>query len=91
MRILLTGGCGYIGSHTALALVDAGYEPILLDNFSNSLPAVADRLARIIGRQLTIVAGDVRDVGLVRATLAEHRIGAVIHFAALKAVAEVHG
>jgi UDP-glucose 4-epimerase len=88
VRILLTGGCGFIGSHTAVALVDAGYEPVLLDNFSNSVPDVIDRLAGVIGRKLTTIVGDVRDVGLVRSILAEQRIDAVIHFAALKAVAQ---
>lgn len=88
MRILLTGGCGFIGSHTAVALVGSGHEPILFDNFSNSLPTVADRLADIVGRQLTTISGDVRDVSLTRAILSEHRIDAVIHFAGLKAVAD---
>jgi UDP-glucose 4-epimerase len=88
MRILLTGGAGYIGSHTALAVLDAGYEPILLDNFSNSQPEVVDRLGQIAGRPLTAIAGDVRDVALVRSILGEERIDAVIHFAAKKAVAE---
>ena len=88
MRILLTGGAGYIGSHTALAVLDAGHEPVLLDNFSNSLPAVADRLGEIAGRPLTVVAGDVRDQAFVRSVLAAEGIDAVIHFAAKKAVAE---
>lgn len=88
MKVLLTGGCGFIGSHTALALLEAGHEPILFDNFCNSQPAVADRLAEIAGRPLTTVAGDVRDAGLVRSTLAEQGIDAVVHFAGLKAVAE---
>lgn len=88
MRILLTGGAGYIGSHTALAVLGAGHEPVLLDNFSNSSPAVADRLAVIAGRSLTTITGDVRDLGLVRSVIAAHRIEAVIHFAAHKAVAD---
>jgi len=88
MRILLTGGTGYIGSHTALSVLDAGHEPVLLDNFSNSLPAVADRIGQIAGRRLTLISGDVRDLGLVRSVLAAERIDAVIHFAASKAVAE---
>lgn len=88
MRILLTGGAGYIGSHTALAVLDAGYEPILLDNFSNSLPAVVDRIGQIAGRLPTLIAGDIRDVDLVRNVLAQEGIDAVIHFAAKKAVAE---
>lgn len=88
MRILLTGGCGYIGSHTALALIAARHEPILYDNFSNSAPAVADRIGDLAGRPLTVVAGDVRDMGQLRSVLNEQRIDAVVHFAALKAVAE---
>jgi UDP-glucose 4-epimerase len=88
MRILLTGGAGYIGSHTALAVLAAGHEPVLLDNFSNSRAAVADSLEEIAGRPLTIVAGDIRDQRLVRSALQEQRIDAVIHFAALKAVAD---
>lgn len=88
MRILLTGGAGYIGSHTALAVLDAGHEPILLDNFSNSVPGVVDRLGEIARRPLTIINGDVRDLGRVRAALSGEGIDAVIHFAARKAVAE---
>ena len=88
MRILLTGGCGFIGSHTALALVAAGHEPVLLDNFSNSSPAVADRLGALAGRALRVVEGDVRDAAVVRSVLAEQHIDAVIHFAVLKAVAQ---
>jgi len=88
MRVLLTGGCGYIGSHTALALVEAGHEPILFDNFCNSRPEVIDRLASIASRELALVEGDVRDVDAVATALSEHRIDAVVHFAGLKAVAE---
>ena len=88
MRVLLTGGSGFIGSHTALSIAGAGHEPILLDNFSNSSPAVVERLSAIAGRPIAIVTGDVRNVDLVRQVLADHRIDAVIHFAALKAVAE---
>lgn len=88
MRILLTGGAGYIGSHTALAVLAAGHEPVLLDNFTNSDPSVAERLAAIAGRPLALVRGDVRDEALLRSVLADERIDAVIHFAASKAVAE---
>lgn len=88
MRILLTGGTGYIGSHTALAVLEAGHEPVLLDNFANSMPSVAERLEVIAGRPLTLISGDVRDLSLLRSVLAAERIDAVIHFAASKAVAE---
>lgn len=88
MRILLTGGAGYIGSHTALAALEAGHEPVILDNFSNSMPGVVDRLGEIAGRDLTAISGDVRDLGLLRSVLAGQKIDAVIHFAAKKAVAE---
>ena len=87
MRVLLTGGAGYVGSHTALALLEARHEPILLDNFSNSHPTVGNRLEEAAGRSITIVDGDVCDVNLVRSILNDERIEAVIHFAALKAVA----
>lgn len=88
VRILLTGGTGYIGSHTALAVLDAGHVPVLFDNFSNSSPLVAEKLAAIAGQRVECIAGDMRDLALVQSVLAEQRIDAVIHFAALKAVAE---
>lgn len=88
MKILLTGGAGYIGSHTAVALVAAGHEPVLLDNFSNSHPGVLDRLATIIGHRLTCIEADVRDIAAVSQALKTHAIEAVIHFAASKAVGE---
>jgi UDP-glucose 4-epimerase len=88
MRILLTGGTGYIGSHTALAVLASRHEPVLLDNFANSKPSVAERLEAIAGRPLSLINGDVRDLPQLRSVLAEERIDAVIHFAASKAVAE---
>lgn len=88
MRILLTGGTGYIGSHTALAVLEAGHEPILLDNFSNSQPSVVERLFDIAGRRIRLVNGDVRDRALLQSVLADEGVDAVIHFAALKAVAD---
>jgi len=88
MRIFLTGGCGFIGSHTAIALLNAGHDPILFDNFCNSQRYVADRVSEIAGRPITCVEGDVRDTDLVRSVLRESQIEAVIHFAGLKAVAE---
>ncbi|QWD64355.1 UDP-glucose 4-epimerase GalE [Polynucleobacter sp. MWH-UH2A] len=88
MNILLTGGAGYIGSHTAVALSQAGYELVLLDNFCNSNPSVLERLQKILGKPLHCVEGDVRDTSLVTKTLREYKIDAVIHFAGLKAVGE---
>ena len=88
MRILLTGGCGYIGSHVALALIDAGHEPILFDNYSNSSPRVCDRMQRIAGRAIVSICGDVRDSDRVRTAILRHGVKAVIHCAARKAVAE---
>jgi UDP-glucose 4-epimerase len=88
MRILLTGGAGYIGSHTALAVLEAGHEPVLLDNFCNSRRSVVERIGTIAGRPLSSIAGDVRDIELLRSVLAAEGIDAVIHFAALKAVAD---
>ena len=88
MRILVTGGTGYIGSHTCVSLLQAGYEPILLDNLDNSKPAVLERLARITGRNLTFYEADIRDQPLLEKILAGEQIEAVIHFAGLKAVGE---
>lgn len=88
MNILLTGGAGYIGSHTAVVLSQAGHEVVLLDNFCNSKKSVLERLQKILGRELPCVEGDVRDTALVAKTLQDYKIDAVIHFAGLKAVGE---
>jgi UDP-glucose 4-epimerase len=87
-NILLTGGAGYIGSHTYVALVAAGYRPIILDDYSNSDPGVLARLEEITGKPVLHVRGSVADVGLVSALMAEHKVQAVIHFAGFKAVGE---
>ena len=88
MNILLTGGAGYIGSHTGVVLSEAGHEVVLLDNFCNSRKSVLDRLQKILGKVLPCVEGDVRDTSLVIKTLQDYKIDAVIHFAGLKAVGE---
>ena len=86
--VLVTGGAGYIGSHTCVALAAAGVQAIVLDNFSNSRRSVLDRVAAITGEAPTLLQGDVRDPDCLAKVFAEHPIGAVIHFAALKAVGE---
>ena len=86
--VLVTGGAGYIGSHTCVALAAAGVQAIVLDNFSNSRRSVLDRVAAITGEAPTLLQGDVRDPDCMAKVFAEHPIGAVIHFAALKAVGE---
>ncbi|NKX44960.1 UDP-glucose 4-epimerase GalE [Roseicyclus persicicus] len=86
--ILLTGGAGYIGSHTYLALVAAGHDVIILDNFSNARASVPARLERITGKPVTCVEGDVRDAARLAEVFAAFPIDAVVHFAALKAVGE---
>ena len=88
MNILLTGGAGYIGSHTSVVLSQAGHEVVLLDNFCNSSPSVLERLQKILGKALPCVEVDVRDTEVVEKVLREYRIDAVIHFAGLKAVGE---
>ncbi|MBZ6072706.1 UDP-glucose 4-epimerase GalE [Aeromonas schubertii] len=88
MKILVTGGCGYIGSHTTLALMAAGHEPVLLDNLCNSKEAVLERIAAIGGALPRFYRGDIRDGALLEQILREEQIEAVIHFAALKAVGE---
>lgn len=88
MHILLTGGAGYIGSHTYVALCAAGHEAIILDNFSNASASVPERLAKITGKAPVVETGDVRDRAFVTKVLKDHQIDAVIHFAAKKAVGE---
>ena len=88
MNILLTGGAGYIGSHTAVVLFQAGHGVVLLDNFCNSNPSVLERLKIILGKALPCIEGDVRDTDVVEKVLREYKIDAVIHFAGLKAVGE---
>ena len=87
-KILLTGGAGYIGSHTYCELVANGFEVVILDNFSNARPDVLDRLEVIAGGPVTCYTGDVLDRAMLDRIFAEHQIAAVIHFAALKAVGE---
>lgn len=86
LSILLTGGAGYIGSHTAVVLSKAGHEVVLLDNFSNSSPSVLERLERILGKEIPCIEADVRETNVVAEVLRKYRIGAVIHFAGLKSV-----
>ena len=86
--ILLTGGAGYIGSHTAVALVEAGFDPVILDNFANSHPVVLQRLQHITGRALPLERGDVLDTPWLLDVLRRHRPAGVVHFAGDKAVGE---
>ncbi len=88
MKILVTGGAGYIGSHTCVELIENGYEPIVIDNLCNSNPESLNRVATITGKTVPFYEGDVRDEALLRRIFAEHEITAVIHFAGLKAVGE---
>lgn len=88
MNILLTEGAGYIGSHTCVALIEAGFTPVLLDNFSNSHPAVLHRLQAITGQEVVCERGNVMDTPWVEAVLRRHAIAGVMHFAGDKAVGE---
>ena len=88
LKILLTGGAGYIGSHTFVALRAAGFEPVILDNFANSHPAVLERLERITGQPVLLERGDVLDTPWVEAVLRRHQPVGVVHFAGDKAVGE---
>ncbi len=88
MRVLVTGGAGYIGSHTCLELSMAGHDVAVIDNFSNSKPVVFDRIERICGHRPIFYRGDVCDSDHVAEILSAHNIDSVIHFAGLKAVGE---
>ncbi|UOD51397.1 UDP-glucose 4-epimerase GalE [Orrella daihaiensis] len=86
--VLVTGGAGYIGSHTTVQLLQAGFEVVVLDNLSNSHHKSLERVREITGRDLSFVQADVRDRSALRDVFTKHPISAVIHLAALKAVGE---
>jgi UDP-glucose 4-epimerase len=88
MKILVTGGAGFIGSHTVVELVGAGHEPVILDNFSNSEPVVLDGLAQILGRAVTCYQHNCNDADYLANLFRSEQIEGVIHFAASKAVGE---
>ncbi|WP_458756133.1 UDP-glucose 4-epimerase GalE [Afipia sp. TerB] len=84
--ILVTGGAGYIGSHACVALLDAGEEVVVFDNFCNSSPVSLERVQKICGKSLDVVEGDIRDQSLLEKTFARFDCSAVLHFAGLKSV-----
>lgn len=88
MKILVTGGAGFIGSHTCVELMQAGYELVILDNFSNSSVAAVERVAQITDEVVKFYEGDIRDRDLLDLIFEENDIGSVIHFAGLKSVSE---
>lgn len=88
MKILVTGGTGYIGSHTVVELLNANYDVVVIDNFSNSKPEVIESIRKITGKDITFYEGDVCDKELLRKIFKENEIEAVIHFAGYKAVGE---
>ena len=87
-KILVTGGIGYIGSHTVVELYKAGYEAIIVDNLSNSKKSVLKRIEQITQTEIKFYENDVRDVAALDKIFTENKIDAVIHFAGLKAVGE---
>jgi len=88
MKLLVTGGAGYIGSHTCIALLEAGHQVVVLDDLSNANASVIGRIEQIGGAPVTFVEADLRDRAVLRRVFAEHAIDAVMHFAGLKAVGE---
>lgn len=88
MKILVTGGAGYIGSHTCVELINEGHEVVVVDNLSNAKISVMERVEKITGKKSTFVQADIRDAAALEAVFTEHKIDAVIHFAGLKAVGE---
>ncbi|MGR5268065.1 UDP-glucose 4-epimerase GalE [Vibrio astriarenae] len=88
MNVLVTGGMGYIGSHTCIQMIEAGMTPVIVDNLYNSKSSVLERIEKVAGVKPTFVHGDIRDKALLVETMKAHDIEAVIHFAGLKAVGE---
>ena len=87
-NILVTGGAGYIGSHMVVSLVEAGYNPIIFDNFSNSKPTVLNRIEKITGKRPLLIEGDIRSESDLDKVFTEYKIDSVINFAGKKAVGE---
>ncbi|NIY81927.1 UDP-glucose 4-epimerase GalE [Vibrio hepatarius] len=88
MNVLVTGGMGYIGSHTSIQMIQAGMTPVIFDNLYNSKKTVLDRIEKVSGVRPTFIQGDIRDKAVLVEVLKQHNIEAVIHFAGLKAVGE---
>lgn len=88
MTVLLAGGAGYIGSHTAVELIEAGYDVVVADNYSNSSPEAIKRVEKITGKSIKVYELDIKDTKLLEKVFEENKIDAVIHFAGLKAVGE---
>lgn len=87
-KILVTGGAGYIGSHTCIALHEAGYDIVVYDNLSNSSREAVNRVSTLIGEPIEFIEGDIRDSESMRKVFAAHQFFGIIHFAGLKAVGE---
>ena len=87
-KVLVTGGAGYIGSHTCIVLLQAGHEVIVLDNLSNSSEEALHRVQQLTQKSLVFIQGDIRDHQVLEQIFDEYKIDAVIHFAGLKAVGE---
>ncbi len=88
MAVLVTGGCGFIGSHTCVELLNAGYEAVVLDNLSNSSEKALERVEQITGKKVTFYKGDIRDREILQEIFDKEKIDSCIHFAGLKAVGE---
>ena len=88
MKILVTGGAGYIGSHTLVLLIEAGYDVVVFDNFCNASKQSIERVEKIVKKEITVVEGDIRNRDDLHQLFSEHTIDSVIHFAGLKAVGE---
>lgn len=88
MKVLVTGGAGYIGSHTVIELIEAGNEVVVFDNFSNASKESIKRVEKIINTTISLIEGDIRNVGDLDKVFQSHSIDTVIHFAGLKAVGE---
>ena len=87
-KILVTGGAGYIGTHTCIALHESGYEIVIYDNLSNSSYEAINRVSNLIGQSIEFIEGDIRDAGKLKEIFNLHEFFGVIHFAGLKAVGE---